>query len=71
MPHRTERHSVVLPVAGRRRLSARPRPAAVSPGHPDLQDAARSSAADAGRRLEDLVAREQRRAEARRRSDDG
>lgn len=61
----TGRHTIV-PVPPRRRLSARPRPAAVSPGHPDLHAAQPARDADTGRRLEEVVALEARRAQERR-----
>lgn len=65
MPSASDRFPTVVPIARRRPLSARALPAGVSPGHSDLRIARRPSAADAGRRLEEIVALEARRAQDR------
>lgn len=56
MSSSTDVHPIVVPIA--RRVT---RPAGVSPGHDNLRPRARAGD-DAGRRLEDLVAVEARRA---------
>lgn len=68
MSSRTARHNTVVPLAPSTRRRTRPRPAGVTPGHPDLLPG-RNDRADAGRRLEAIVAREARLAGGRRLSD--
>lgn len=65
MPSTSPRFPTMIPVARRRPLSARALPAGVSPGHSDLRIPRRASAADTGRRLEEIVALEARRAQDR------
>jgi hypothetical protein len=61
----SDRFPTVIPLTRRRPLSARSLPAGVGPGHSDLRLPRRPRAPDAGRRLEEIVALEARRAQDR------